>query len=326
MFGQLNLKHVNRFASLAIIPLMALALVVGSRLASDSPKATAPPREGTLIVADLRGESLRFFQLETSRQSDLALPGPPHEFVVVDGRLYVTLGRANAVAEVEPKAPGILRLLHLDGEPHGIALGPNGNLFVTLDTAAALVEVDRRSFTEIGRTPTGNTPHAVAFGGLTAYVTDSRANRVEALLDGAASAPTGALPESLAVTSQYVVTADAGAGTLSVFRRQGLQLARSIQVGGHPVRVVALDTRRVLVSLNADGRVLVVNVETGKIERSLAAGGHPDGLCLSPDGDFLAVGLNEDRAVAIFRTSDWQRVTAMDAGQGPGSCAWTGLR
>jgi DNA-binding beta-propeller fold protein YncE len=323
MFGQLNLKQVNRIASLAIVPLMALAIVAGTRFIGRTAAASAPPpREGMLVVAQLRGEALTLLNLETGRVSYLALPGPPHELATADGRLYATLGRANVVAEIAPKAPVILRLLHLSGEPHGIALGPNGNLYVTLDKAATLVEIDRATFAEIGRVATGDTPHTVTFGGLTAYVTDSRDNMLHALVDAEGTSPTGAMPESVAVVGQYVVTADADAGTLTVARRDGLQAVRTIQVGGHPVRLVALGGQQVAVSLNASARLVVVNVESAAIARTISVLGHPDGICVSPSGAFVAVASNEERAVQVFRRSDWALAATLDAGDGPGSCIW----
>ena len=326
MFGQLNLKQVNRIASLAIIPMMALAIVAGTRLVGRSSAAgTAEPREGLLIVAQLRGEALTVLNLETGGRSDLALPGPPHELVMADGRLYATLGRANAVAEIAPVAPGILRLLHLEGEPHGIALGPDGNLYVTLDREGSLVEVDRAALTEFGRVPTGDTPHAVAFGGLTAFVTDSRDNQLRALIGSEGVAPVGRLPESVAVAGAYVVTADEESGTLTVLRRDGLRPVRTIDVGGQPVRVMASDDRQVMVSLNGSARVLVVNVETGTVTKTLKVLGHPDGVCVSPSGAYVAIVSNEASAVQIFRRSDWALTATLNAGDGPGSCAWPDL-
>lgn len=322
MLARFNLKRVNRIASLAIVPLMALAIVAGSRFLGGSSAAPQPPREGLLVVADLRGESLFFLDFETGARSELALPGPPHELAAIDGRLYVTLARGNAVAEVEPAAPGILRLLHLDGEPHGLAAGPDGNVYVTLDKGNALVEVDRASFSVIARFPTGDTPHTVAFAGLTALVTDSRDNRLQALVGSTGSANTGTMPESVATNGARAITADVESGTLTVVDSGTMRAERTIRVGGAPVRVVALDATTMAVALNGASSVAIVDVTSGKVLRTIKTLGHPDGICLSPSGAYLAVASNEGKAVQIFRRSDWALAGTLAAGEGPGSCAW----
>jgi len=317
---RLSTKQVNRLASLAIIPLMALAIVFGSRYSGSTPKAD-PPREGTLVIANLRAESLTFLDLEHGGRRDLGLPGPPHELVAAGSRLYATLGRADSLVEVETRAPGILRTLHLGGEPHGLALDASADLLVTLDKAGALVAIDRATFTETSREPTADTPHTVAFAGGVAYVTASRAGILQAL-PGSVSAPTGAMPESVAVAGRFVVTADADAGTLSVFDRDNLAPVRTIMVGARPVRVVSLDDTHVLVTLNGAARLVLVDVVSGKVQKRIETLGHPDGICLSPSGSYVAVASNESDAVQVFGRSDWALAATLEAADGPGSCLW----
>lgn len=313
------MSRLNRFATLAILPLMAIAIVFGTRMAGRGAKAPMPS-DGLLAVGQLRGETLTLFDLRTGARKELALPGPPHEFAAANGRLYVTLGRGNALAEVEPVAPGILRLLHIDGEPHGIVARANA-LEVTRDRANDVATIDLATFTQIAATPTGDTPHAIAIANGQRFVTDSRDNRLHNL-EGELVADTGALPESVAVVGELVVTADADSGTLSVFRADSLERLRQVPVGGHPVRVVTIDGMHVAVALNEGSAVTVVNVDTGTIDRHIPTLGHPDGICLSPDGAYVAIVSNEAGRVQIFRRSDWALAGTLDAGNGPGSCAW----
>ena len=95
----LSLAQINRIASLATIPLMLLAILAFSRAAGREPEIPLPS-EGTVVIASLRAESLTFHNFATGRATTLALPGPPHELLALDARLYVTLGRANLVAEI----------------------------------------------------------------------------------------------------------------------------------------------------------------------------------------------------------------------------------
>lgn len=320
---RLSTKQLNRLASLAILPLMALAIVFGSRFASSSAAKADPPREGTLVVANLRAESLTFLDLEHGTRRDLGLVGPPHELVSAGSRLYATLGRADSLVEVEPRAPGILRTLHLEGEPHGLALDASADLLVTLDKGNALVSIDRTTLAETSRQATADTPHTVAFADGLAYVTASRAGTLQAL-PGSASTATGAMPESVAITSRFIVTADVDAGALSVFDRATLAPVRSINVGGRPVRVVALDATHVLATLNGAARLVLVDVSSGKVQKRVETLGHPDGICLSPSGAYVAVASNESDAVQVFRRSDWALAATLEAADGPGSCLWIG--
>ncbi len=317
-------NRLNRIATIATLPLMAIVIVYASRAISASQTTADLPREGHVVVANLRGETLSILSLAGGQTHTLALPGPPHEMAFANGRLYVTLGRANLLLEVDPYAPGILRSLELEGEPHGLAIDGD-TIYVTLDRASMLVSVDRGSLTETARAPTGSTPHTVAVANGVIYVTDSRDDRLRRI-PGDITVETGRLPESVAVVGEAVVTADAASGALSVFSLDALRLERRIDVKGRPVRVIALSDRLALVSLNDDARVAVADVLDGKVTRWLRTGGRPDGLCLAPSGEHLAVASNESGSVSFFRTDDWTPAGSFAAGAGPGACAWIPAR
>lgn len=320
-----KLKRFNRIAALAILPLMALAIVVGAKAAGKAGKAPLP-HEGVLVVAQLRGDALRSFNLGGAGETtDLALPGPPHEFLATGGRLYLTLGRANRVLELEPGLRGVLRSLELPGEPNGIALWQD-QLLVTLDKGNALVHIDPATMAETSRDATGDTPHNIAIAGDTAFVTDSRDSQVRAIdlsgKDGALTVPAGALPESITIAGDYIVTADADGGTITIIRRDPFATVGTLNVGSRPVRVVALDATHVAVALNGDARIAIVDIARHRVDRRVDVLGHPDGLCLSPGGNSIAVVSNETGAVQLFRLRDWALAGTLDAGIGPGACTW----
>ncbi len=316
--------RINRIMTIAILPMMAIVIVMAARSVQSSREKVAMPRSGLLVVANLRGEDLTLIDLGAATSRTLELPGPPHEMGVAGQRLYITLGRANLLVEVDPRGPGILRTLALEGEPHGLAIDGD-RLLVTLDKGDALVTVDRTSLTELAREPTGQTPHAVAIEGGVAYVAESRANRLHAFPPGM-TAETGSMPESVAASDRYVATADVESGTVSVFSRDGLQPAGRISVGGAPVRLQWLPGGLAAVSLNADARVAVVDPGKGRLLRKVTVGGHPDGLCVSPGNDYLAVPSNETGAVAFLHLREWVVAGSLPAGDGPGSCAWLPAR
>jgi DNA-binding beta-propeller fold protein YncE len=319
----IDYRRLNRLATTAILPLMFLTVAVAARHTGTTPpsQSVSPLHEGVLVTANLRDDSLAFHDLQAGgATSTLQLPGPPHELATVGDRMYATLGRGNALVEVAPAAPGILRTLSLDGQPHGLATdGPN--LLVTLDTAAELFTVDRESLSVRSQAPTGDTPHIVVAAGSDVYVAAARANQVTDIRHGR-SLDTGDLPEGLAIVGPYLLTTDNQGGTLTIVRRDGFALAGRVTLGGEPVRAVALDDHRALVALNGAGRVAVVDLETQKVERESDVDARPDGLCVSPSGQYVGVASNAVGTVTIFRISDWARAGVISDGPGLGSCLW----
>jgi DNA-binding beta-propeller fold protein YncE len=314
-------EKMGKIASMATLPLMAVVILMASRAVSSTAQDRRPPGEGMLVVANLREQSLTFHDLarETGTRT-LILPGPPHEMVSSAGRIYATLGRANMLAEVDPKAPGVLRTVELDGEPHGIAV--NGtSLLVTLDTANALARMDLGGLRESSRTPIGTTPHAIVVADAEVYVALAREDRLVELTSGP-TVRTGMLPESVAIVGEFVVTANAADGTLSIFGRDGFRPIGTLPLGGSPVRIVPLDGARAIVALGSTAEAVVVDLGRMRIERRVNVGARPDGLCLSPSGAFIAVVSNADNLARVFRLPVWTPVLALVTGDGPGSCLW----
>ncbi len=314
--------QMGKLASMLSLPLMAVVILLASRALSTSAENRTPPEEGVLVVANLAGQSFTIHDLAgTTGTREIAAPGPPHEMVERDGRIYATLGRADLVVELDPRAPGILRTFPLDGEPHGIAIMAS-ELLITLDKIDALARLDVATGNEQERGTTAETPHAVAVSGAVAFVTAARSNTIEAFGGYTASERTGALPESVAVVGAFVVTANAEAGTLGVYDLDSLRPAGAITLNGSPVRVIALDDRRALVALGSTAEVVVVDLNRMRIEHREKVGARPDGLCLSPSREFLAVISNADDLARIYRLPAWTPVMALGTGVGPGACSW----
>jgi DNA-binding beta-propeller fold protein YncE len=321
MLANVPLTRINRFAGIAILPMMVLAIVVFSRFSTPEKYSAKPPTEGRLVVANLRSESLTLIDVRDGAQRELALPGPPHELVEVGGRLYVTLGRGNSLVEIDLMGFAILRTLHLDGEPHGLA-AYGDNLIVTLDKGNEAVVVDRATMTELRRYPTGDTPHVVALSAYSVLVTDSRQDQLRELLPAARTVATGAQPEGLAIAGEWAITANSLDGSVTVARAADLSSPRTVRVGGQPVRVVALDATHALVAVQGADRVLELELPSGKVSRSIKVGSHPDGLCLTSDGHYLAVAGNGGGQVQLFGTDGWKSAGSYSLADGLGSCAW----
>ncbi|WP_322818088.1 hypothetical protein [Tepidiforma sp.] len=318
-----TLGRVNRIASLAVLPVMLLAILAFSRQAQRQSTAT-PPTEGLLVVAGLRTDQLTLLDLARQTSASLALPAAPHELATIQNRLYVTLTRADLLAEIDPHAPGLLRLLSLDGRPHGLAASPSGPvLYITLGDANALVALDAASLRELDRWPTGQTPHAVAIAQGIPHLAAARADRVETVRPtGGTSAPAGRLPETIAALPDAVVAASYLDGNLHIYHPVTLQPNATLHLGGGPVRVIPLDHHTVAVALQQADRVAIVDLAAAKIVRLLDVPARPDGLCLSPSGAYLAVASNGDSSVTVFQTSHWRIAARLQVPQGPGACLW----
>ena len=321
----MSLGRLNKFATLAILPGMVLVIVLFSSAARPDADDAPPPTAGTLVVANLRSESLTFHSFASGRTSTLALPGAPHEMVELNGRLYITLGRADLLIEVDPAVPAVLRTLRLAGEPHGIA-AHQGMLAVTLDQRDSVAMVDPAVMAVVSRRITGDTPHVVASNGGQLFVTDTRDAAIRKLSDPPVVQPAGALPESIAVIGNYVLAAGFESGTLSIFDSATLGQVTTVEIGAGPVRILPLDATRVAVARQGSPEVVVVAVPTGEVLDRFETPARPDGLCLSPDGGHLAVASNAERAAAIYATENWAPAALVAAGDGPGSCLWLGGR
>ncbi len=319
----MSLGRLNKFATLAILPGMVLVIVLFSGAARQDSDEAVPPTAGTLVVANLRSESLTFHNFANGRSSTLALPGAPHEMEELNGRLYITLGRTDMLVEVDPAVPAVLRTLRIAGEPHGIAVHGD-ELVVSLDGRDALMAIDLEKWTPSWVSPTGDTPHVVASDGTALFVTDTRANTVRRLTAGSIATvqPAGDMPEALALAGAYVVAANYGSGTLSIFDAGTLGQVTTVEVGAGPVRVIALDDTRVAVARQGSPEVVVVAIPTGEVLDRFEAPGRPDGLCLSPDEAHLAVASNDENAAAVYTVDSWDRAVVVPMGDGPGACTW----
>lgn len=318
-------SKLNRIATLAVLPLIVFAIVIAARAGGDDTSAAEEEFEpaGMLVVANLVSQDLTIYRLdERKAPTTLALPGAPHEMVELNGRLYVTLDRANALAEVDPRAPGILRTLSLEGRPHGIATDGT-TLFVTLDDANEVVTIDAATFQVRDRHPTGDTPHNIAYDNGALFVTDSRDNTVRRIapsVPGTVSSA-GALPETIAVTHGLVITGDADANQLSVFEAATLRPLESIEMPGRPVRLLATTTH-LLVARNHAALLEVLELPSLDRVASAEVADFPDGICPDPSGRYVGVASNGEGLVTILSTASWNPLGALGAGRGPGSCLW----
>jgi sugar lactone lactonase YvrE len=298
--GRLRTRLTTREA-----PLFALALLLGAlALALPAPAAQPSDRgiEGTLLVADLRGQALVELDLTSGAERRIDLPGGPHELLALpDGRVVASLEQTGALAVVE-RASGHVAVIETGGLPHGLAYR-DGTLHVTDRAIDATRRFTLRDWNELPPLAGGRTPHAVAAG--PDFVAVAAAGD-DALLVGDQAWPVSPLPETVAVSADGDRMAVAGAlgGGLHIFAANGAPVTE-LALGGRPVRVIfAPDGRTVAVALSAEGRVAVIAPSGG--ERSFEVGGVPDGLAFDGSGRWLFV---SDIAGGLVSAIDLERKT-----------------
>ncbi len=314
--------HLNKLATAAIIPLVAVGFFVALQGAGSEPSGKTFVPEGELILANLRDESLTFFDFQRGESVDVALAGPPHELLAIEGKLFVSMGRKDLVAEVDIASRSVQRYLILDGGPHGLATDGD-NLYVSLNDKDEIVVLDLATLAESGRMETGATPHIIARYGSTIFATNSGDGTVSAIAgENTLTVPTGAVPESLTVVDQsFLAVANSADDTLSILGLPGMSPVADYAIGGRPVRVVPYGYL-LLVARSRLGDVAVLDPVTGELQAAVGIGQLTDGICVSPSGAWVAAASNGDNRLRIIDTESWRRSMDYDTGDGPGSCLW----
>jgi DNA-binding beta-propeller fold protein YncE len=314
-------QHLNKIATAAMIPLVAVGFFVALRAMESEPARPFVP-EGLLVLANLRDESLTFFDFAGGERLEVELAGPPHEMVEVGGTLFVTLGRKDALAQIDIASRTVERYLVLDGSPHGIATDGT-HLFVSLDDANAIAVLDIETLAESRRLETGNTPHAIALLGETLFVANATDGTVSAIGENSqVTRQSGKLAESLAVASaSSLAVANASDGTVALFALPGMDQAALYVVEGRPVRIV-LFGGQLLVARSRAGDVAVLDPVGGGLRATVAIGRLADGLCVAPSGEWVAAAANGDNTLHIIDTVEWRSSMEYDTEDGPGACLW----
>lgn len=131
-----------------------------------------------------------------------------------------------------------------------------------------------------------------------------------------AKLPTGSHPQEVIFVSggRWAVVSNMGTGpaqaarTLTVVDVSARKVAKTIELGDHgmPHGLVELGAQRVLMTSHLTDHLVVVNIDTGKVERSMPSGGK---------GTHLAV-LSPDRKLAYAANVGTGTVTAVEIASG----------
>ena len=215
-------------------------------------------RDGRLVATTERSRTLTI--VDTRRGDAVtAIPtgqaGTHMVAVSADGRRAYTANiGSGSVSVIDLAAGRKLRDIAVGGKPEGIALSPDGRTLWVGDLEGARVQAfDTRSFERLAEVKTGPVPI-----------------RVVASPDG-----------------RWIVTSNAGDGTLTFIDARTRKVARQLPVSGsrEAAQVTILlsrDGKRLYAAETGRDQVAEVDLASGKVLRRLPAGKNGDGLAIAP--------------------------------------------
>jgi DNA-binding beta-propeller fold protein YncE len=263
-----------------------------------APSSSVQAAPGVLILQK-KANSLGLYDSNTGQRRWTAPVGvKPHEMVLSPGNRFAYVTDYGVDTYTSPEEGGkTISIVDLAKgrrvgtidlgnfrRPHGIVLGLSGRAYVTVDHPAAVIEVD------------------------------AEARRVAAkhLLDQK-------LPHMVVVSpdEQFLYSANAGSGTISIIERRPGGETRHLQVGGVPMGL-ALDRpgRRLFVATRDANVVAVVNCAEQRVVGRISLAGSPARVRLSPDDRFLAVTLIGSGDLVVLDTDSTHEVARLRVGAG----------
>jgi YVTN family beta-propeller protein len=215
---------------------------------------------------------------------------PAHVVADKEGRAFVTLAGANAVAVVDLDQGEVVRTVGTGRYPHGQRISPDGReLYVANVEDGSVSVIDTGTLAEVARIPVGRAPVQVGFtpDGSRVYVSLRDENRV-AVIDTASR---------------------------SVLAR--------IEVGRGPIQVHATPDGRFVYVANQGSEaepadtVSVIDVAAGSVVDTIPTGAGAHGVAVSRDGRFVFVTNIVDSTVSVIDAENRAVVGDFAVGKGP---------
>ena len=257
--------------------------------------------------------------------ADLPLPGRPTRFDyqslaggrlflnhMGDGRLVVfDLASRRVVADLPgfPTCTGVLAVPEL------------GRVFVSAAGAGEVVAVDMTTFQVLARMPGGQFPDGLAYDPAHArlFVSDEAGGALR-VFDAKALKPLGSVAlggeagnDRYDPASGHIFVCDQTKDGLAEVDPVTLKVLRAFPVarGTHPHGLwVDGPRRRAYLACQGDGRLRVLDLDSGRVLQDLPVGEDPDVLAWDGGRRLLAVA-SESGAVALFRQGDRGLLTAL---------------
>jgi YVTN family beta-propeller protein len=261
--------------------------------------AVSPDGRRAAVVA-YGGRTIDIFDVRTRarlRTVDLAPNEGPHGISwLADGRIVATAERSRSLVLVDPARGWAVSAIATGQQgTHMVAVSPDRRRAYTANIGSGTVSViDLAAGAKLRDIAVGGQPEGIALadGGRTLWVGDNRGARVQAYdtqsFARRAALPTGPVPIRVAASpdGRWIVTSNAGAGTLTVIDARTRKVARTVVVSGageagQVTIIFAADGRRLYAAETGRNRVAEVDLASGRVLRRLAAGAQGDGLAIA---------------------------------------------
>jgi YVTN family beta-propeller protein len=261
--------------------------------------AVSPDGRQAAVVA-YGGRSIDIFDVRTHarlRTIDLAPNEGPHGIAwLADGRIVATAERSRSLVLVEPARGWAVSAIPTGQQgTHMVAVSPDRRRAYTANIGSGTVSViDLAAATKLRDIAVGGQPEGIALadGGRILWVGDNRGARVQAYdtqsFARLAELPTGAVPIRVAASpdGRWIITSNAGAGTLTMIDARTRKVARTVAVSGageagQVTILFSADGRRLYAAETGRNRVAEVDLESGRVLRRIPAGAQGDGLAIA---------------------------------------------
>jgi DNA-binding beta-propeller fold protein YncE len=244
------------------------------------------------------GNTLSVYDLVAQKEIhrvDISPLQAPHGILYSDGKVYFTAEMNKVIARYDPAANKVDWILGVgqDGT-HMVIRTKFLNEFFTANVFSGTVTAILKKSEQSGWTET--------------------------------NIPVGRGSEGIDITpdDKEVWIANAADQTISAISVADSKVVATFKSGAkHANRVkFTLDGKNALVSDPEGGDVVVFDVASRKMLKSIVVGKGPEGILMRPDGKIAYVALGEDNAIAIIDLATMEAVDHFSTGQGPDGMAW----
>ena len=245
-------------------------------------------------------------------------------------RVYVALGKDNAVAVIDVAARRVVDTIPVGTDPEQVAVSPDGGtVYVSneaLDSASAVAVAGHRLRfrVAVGREPEGAT---IGPRGTKVYVTGESDSSVT-VLDASTGRRVGLLHVSarprfvaFAPNGKWGLVSTEDGGTVHVFDAGRDSVTATVTIGDRTTKptgiAISPDGRFAYIANGRAHQVSVLDVAARNVVASIPVGQRPWGVALTADGATLYVANGRSNSVSVISTAQRRVTDTITVGERP---------